>query len=92
MGKSIHTCCVASHLCVEGVVAGKQTGELILQVLIEINARISVVDKRLGVLKHVFVGLSAALALALGNVAIGNVTDCPYGRRVGLCFFIEGDA
>lgn len=92
MGKSIHVSCVASHLGVEGVVASEEAGELILQILVEIYTRISVVNKRLGILEHGFVGLGCALTLALRNVSICNIADRPYGCGIGFRFLIEGDA
>jgi hypothetical protein len=80
------------ELGVVGVVEGEEGAELVLDVLVEVDAGVAVVDQGVGVLHDGVVGLVVALALSLLDVAVGDVLLRPHGGGVVAELLVEGDA
>ena len=90
--KIVDVCGESCEIGVKVVIRGKESVELIFDVLVEIDSGISVVHKRSGIRHDVFIALDVAVALTTTDVSCWNITDFPAVRVHGLEFLVEGNA
>ncbi len=64
---------------VKVVVLTEKGGELVLEVLVEVDTGIAVVEDRICIRHDGVIGLRVVLALALLDVAVGDITQRPDG-------------